>query len=118
MPAEMLPPITDQLFTSVNVASVGIATAAVNVAANALYKISNKKLPPQKTAFGAALLIAYIVVYKSSNPLWYDWVLAFFNACLLYCSALGMNEMGSVALSPSGKGFAKTEGFMKSWLKQ
>jgi len=107
--------VTDQLFTSVNIVSVGIATAAVNVAANTLYKLI--KLPTKWTAFAAALLIAYIVVFISSQRQWYDWVLAFFNACLLFCSALGINEIGAAALSPPGRGFAKPEGFIKSWLK-
>jgi zinc transporter ZupT len=104
-------PVTDQLFTSVNIASVGTATAAVTVLTNTLYKLA--KLPQKWTAFVAALLIAYIVVSMSSNPQWYDWILAFFNACLLYCSALGINQM----LAPSGAGFAKPQSFFQSWLK-
>lgn len=108
-------PLPDQLFTSVNIVSVGIATAAINVAANTLYRLAT--LPPKWTAFVAALVITYIVVCISSKPEWYDWVLAFFNACLLYCSALGINELSAAALPPSGKGFAKTAPFTKSWLK-
>ncbi len=114
MPANV-PPVIDQLFTSVNIVGVGIATAAVNVTTNALYRLV--RLPQKWTAFAASLLIAYIVVSMSSNRPWYDWVLAFFNACLLFCSALGMNETGAAALSGPGKGFAKPEGFFKSWLQ-
>lgn len=105
----------DQLFTSVNVVSVGVATAAVNLAANTLHNLFG--LPPKWTAFIAALLIAYIIVSLSSQPQWYDWVLAFFNACLLFCSALGINEISAVTLTPPGAGFAKPAGFIKSWLK-
>lgn len=114
MPADTLQG-TNQLFTAVNIVSVGVATTAVNVATNTLYKLA--KMPQKWTAFGAALLIAYIVVFMSSNRQWYDWVLAFFNACLLYCSALGMNQMASASSASSGQGFAKPDRFFKSWLK-
>jgi hypothetical protein len=108
-------PLPDQLFTSVNIVGLGMATAAVNLAANTLYRLFN--LPPKWTAFGAALIIAYIVVAITTSPKWYDWVLAFFNACLLYCSALGINEISAAAFTPPGKGFAQAEGFFSSWLK-
>jgi hypothetical protein len=106
----------EQLFTATNIASVGIATGAVTVATNALYKLAN--LPQRWTAFVAALIIAYIVVFMSSAPMWYHWVLAFFNACLLYCSALGVNELGSAASKPTGQGFASAEPFFNSWLRK
>jgi hypothetical protein len=111
----MAPDLPDQLFTSINIASVGIATVAVNVFTNTLYKLA--KLPPKWTAFIAALIIAIVVVSISSNHKWYDWVLAFFNACLLFCSALGINEIGAEALSGGSKGFAKPAGFITSWIK-
>lgn len=107
---------TNELFTATNIASVGIATAAVTVAANALYKLAG--LPQKWTAFIAALIIAYLVVFMSTAPMWYYWVLAFFNACLLYCSALGVNEVGSSASAPAGKGFASGEPFFNSWLRR
>jgi hypothetical protein len=52
----------------------------------------------------------------SDIPQWYDWVLAFVNACLLFCSALGLNEI----VIKSGKAQTKEpvqEGrFFRSWL--
>jgi hypothetical protein len=104
----------DQLFTATNIAGVGIATGAVTVASNALYKLA--RWPQRWTAFIAALVIAYTVVIMSSSHAWHDWVLAFFNACLLYCSALGVNEVGVATSSQPGKGFASTEGFFTPWL--
>jgi len=109
----MLP---DQLFTAVNIAGVGVATAAITVVTNALYKLM--RLPQKWTAFGAALVIAYLVVVIGQKPQWYDWVLAFFNACLLFCSALGVNEVGGETLSNPGHGFADPEPFFKSWVRR
>jgi hypothetical protein len=109
-------PEPDQLFTSVNIVSVGIATLAVNVVTNALYKLAN--LNQKWTAFITALVIAYLIVAISGNQHWYDWILAFFNACLLFCSALGLNETGVATFTPPGTGFAKPVGFFNSWMKQ
>jgi len=107
--------LPDQLFTSINIVSVGIATLAVNVVANALYKLV--KLPQKWTAFTTALIIAYLIVAISSNQHWYNWILAFFNACLLFCSALGLNETGAAAFTPPGKAFVRPESFFSSWFK-
>jgi hypothetical protein len=108
-------PLANELFTPTNIAGVAIATTAVNVATNALYQLA--KLPQRWTAFIAALAIAYIVVFMSSAPPWYEWILAFFNACLLYCSALGANQMANMSTSSRGSGFAAPQGFFASWLK-
>jgi hypothetical protein len=106
--------MTDNLFTATNIVGVGVATTAVTVVSNALYKLA--KLPARWTAFVASAVIAYAVIGMQSAPQWFDWLLGFFNACLLYCSALGMNEAGAAALAPAGRGFAATEGFFVPWL--
>ena len=105
-------PVADQLFTRVNIVSVGIAGTAVNVVANTLYKLV--KAPPKWTAFISALVIACIIVSLSSNQKWYDWALAFLNACLLYCSALGINVVGG-KLTPGGQGSVRPDKFFKPW---
>jgi hypothetical protein len=62
------------------------------------------------------LIIAYLNVLFSATPQWYDWLLAFVNSCLLFCSALGLNEI----VIKSGKAQTKEpvqEGkFFRSWL--
>jgi|SRR5213593_3519143 hypothetical protein len=111
-----MPVTPDQLFTPINIVSVGVATLAVNVFANTFYKLL--KWPQTWTAFVAALVIAYLVVAMQSEVHWYDWVLAFFNACLLYCSALGINEVGAVATQKPGQGAATAQPFFTSWLRR
>lgn len=104
----------DALFTSTNIISVGVATLAVNVTTNTLHSLF--KFPPKFTAFIAALVIAYVVVAIETGPAWYEWVLAFFKACLLFCSATGINELGAAATgNPPGSGFAGGKGFIRSW---
>jgi hypothetical protein len=103
-----------QLFTAVNIGSVTIATSAIIVVTNTLYTLF--RIQQKWTAFAMALIIAYLNVMFSDTPQWYDWVLAFVNACLLFCSALGLNEI----VIKSGKAQTKEpvqEGrFFKSWL--
>ena len=84
---------TDNFFTATNIISVGVATTAVTMATNALNSLF--RAPLKMTAFSFALIIAYVAVAIQASHTWYDWVLAFFNACLLFCSAIGLNELGS-----------------------
>lgn len=106
-------PIADQFFTSANIAGVGVATLAVNVVTNTLHKLMGA--PPKWTAFITALVIAYVVVAMGSSIAWHEWIFAFVNGCLLFCSAMGLNEFGANALASSGQGFAKTRPIIKSW---
>jgi len=105
-----------ELFTPLNIATFGIAVAAVNSAANALRAMFG--LDPRKTAFIASLVIAYLIVGMKPAPPWYEWILAFFNACLLFCSATGANETAAVLTpAPPGKGFLKEAPFYGSWFR-
>jgi Mn2+/Fe2+ NRAMP family transporter len=107
-----MPVSPNDYFTPAGIASLAVATAAVNAAAIALYSIA--KIPQKRTAFVAALVIAFVVTGMKTAPQWYDWLLAFFNACLLYCSALGLNETAARARNP-GRGFAADGGLFRSW---
>ncbi len=107
----------DKLFTPENIVSVGVATLAVTVVTNTARKLV-AKAKPTWVAFGASLVIAYVVVGIQTVSHWYDWVLAFFNACLLFCSALGINEVGAATGANDKKGFAAGDGFFKSWFKK
>ncbi|HVZ21681.1 MAG TPA: hypothetical protein VG871_11490 [Vicinamibacterales bacterium] len=106
-----LPDSTAELFTPANITAVGIATAAVMAVTNTFKVMFN--VPPRRTAFAASLVIAYLVVAIKPMPPWYEWILAFFNACLLFLSALGLNE--TAAAPPSAKGIAAPRRFFESW---
>jgi zinc transporter ZupT len=108
--------LTGQLFTAVNIGGVTIATSAIIVVTNTLYTLL--KLSPKWTAFATALIIAYLNVIFSSDPQWYDWGLAFLNACMLFCSALGLNEIVVASKKTSEKEVAGPSGFFKTWLQK
>ena len=109
-----MPVSPNDYFTPAGIASLAVATAAVNAAAIALYSIA--KIPQKRTAFVSALVIAFVVTGMKTAPQWYEWLLAFFNACLLYCSALGLNETAARAGSRS-QGFSAGGGPFTSWLR-
>jgi MFS superfamily sulfate permease-like transporter len=104
----------NELFGPANIVTTAGATAAVTFATNAIcYLIP--RLPRKWPAFVGALVIAYLAVMLKDAPLWYEWILAFFNACLLFCSALGLNAV-AVAIKPEKSGVAAGEEFFKPWL--
>jgi Mn2+/Fe2+ NRAMP family transporter len=104
---------TQNFFSATNIISVAVATTAVSTATNALNSLFHA--PLKMTAFIFALIIAYIAVAVQASHQWYDWVLAFFNACLLFCSAMGLNQLGS----SNRQGFATPSNPLafRSWLK-
>lgn len=108
--------LSGQLFTAVNIGGVTVATSAIIVVTNTLYTLF--KFSPKWIAFATALIIAYLNVIFASNPQWYDWVLAFLNACLLFCSALGLNEIVVTSKKISEKEVAAPSGFFRTWLQK
>jgi hypothetical protein len=106
----------EEFFTGVNIASAGVAALAVSAAANALYQF--RGVSRKATAFISALVIAYVVVGMQAAPQWFDWILAFFNACLLFCSALGINEVGRTATRKRAKKFIATKPFFGPWFEE
>lgn len=104
----------DQFFTATNILSVGAATAAVALVANTLYSIAG--VSRKRSAFLTAIVLAYLPIFIEKTPQTYEWVLGFLNACLLYCSALGINEMAA-ASAAKGRGFIRGRAFISSWLR-
>lgn len=105
-------PMPNELFSPLNIAALGVATAAVNVVTNTLHRLLNA--PPKWTAFVAALVVSYLAVALKESAHWSEWVLGFFNACLLFCTAFGMNE-SAAALSSSERHVVAAKEFFGSW---
>jgi zinc transporter ZupT len=108
--------IPGQFFTAVNIGSVTVATSAIIVVSNTLYALF--RLPQKWTAIVVALLISYLNVVFLAGAQWYDWVLAFVNGCLLFCSALGLNEIVVSSKRTEGKDVNSIQGFFRTWLNK
>jgi hypothetical protein len=63
-------------------------------------------------------VVAYVVFAMRAAPHWYHWMLAFFSACLLFCSALGVNEVGVATTNTPGSGFGKAKPLFELWLRR
>jgi Mn2+/Fe2+ NRAMP family transporter len=116
MLAEAAAATQPQLITPATIATAGVATLAINAVTNTFYRLL--KFPPKWTAFVTALVVAGILVGIQDKRHWYDWFLGFLNACLLFCSALGVNEAAAAATTPPGQGAAAAQPLVKSWIKR
>jgi len=105
-----------QLITPVTIATAGVATLAINAVTNTFYRLL--KFPPKWTAFVTALIVAGVLVGMQDEKHWYDWLLGFLNACLLFCSALGVNEAAAAAANPPGQHVVDVRPLVKSWIKR
>ena len=108
----------NEFFTPTSIVSVGVASGAVTMAANAMYKLFG--VQQKYTAAVASLVLAYGHVAIKDKPIPFDWVLALFNAFLLFCTAMGMNDVGDRVV-PGKKDFAPSatpagRQFWKPWL--
>lgn len=89
---------TKEFFTITSISSLAVAASAVNVTANALHRFI--RIDPKKSAFIAALLIAYLNIFVNGNFHWAEWIIAFINGCLLFCTAMGINDVLESPPSP------------------
>ncbi len=110
----------EEFFTVASVSSLAVAASAVNVTANALYRYA--KVDQKKTAFVGGLVIAYLNVFVKINPHWAEWLVAFLNGCLLFCTAMGINDVLVAPARPRRKGMLPSQvhegkAFFTSWWK-
>jgi hypothetical protein len=107
--------------SSGSVATLGAAAVAVVAVSNSLKRVFGFR--PLRTAFLTSLGIAALRVAILAPDQWIEWVLALVNGCILFCTAMGMNE-GTVAKQRKRKkGFAPPTNlgdnqtrFFSSWL--
>lgn len=82
------PPV--EFVNSQSILTLGGAAVAVAAVANTLRQVF--KLEPLKTAFITSMILALLRVVVSMPVHWSEWPLAFVNGCILFCTAIGMNE--------------------------
>ncbi|MGB8252387.1 MAG: hypothetical protein WCF08_04180 [Anaerolineaceae bacterium] len=103
----------NDLFTLESLLSLQGSAAAAILVPNVLSSVIGEKFKPYKKvlAFILAMLLAYLVAALAAETGWLKWILAFFNGCLVYASAVGLNESVN-ATTPTKKGTRK---FFESW---
>lgn len=107
---------SSEWFTRASLMSVGGASLAVTLVSNTLRTaahIKKRNMPMVVLLLSLAIVAGTAALQPPSGRM--VWLLVPFNACLLFCTALGINGVGAVATS-KGKGVAAGAGFFDSWL--
>lgn len=82
----------------------GSAAAALLVPNVLVYLIGESFRPNAKwVAFLISLVLAYMVAYLAVAANKMKWVVAFFNACLIFASAVGINEAANKQTMPQAQ---------------
>jgi hypothetical protein len=78
------------LFTLQSFATLGGATLGVVVVTNTFRKLTGRHSP--WVPFTASVAISILGAHLAGSLSGVGWLLALLNACLLFCTALGLNE--------------------------
>jgi hypothetical protein len=112
----------ESYFTLDTFSTVAGASFAIVVVTNTLRTVTRLTTPlvPFAVSIVVGLGIAGFLAGKLNHP--GDWVLAFFNSCLLFCTATGAHETALSAGEPRegggvGKQSDKPVNFWSSWLR-
>ncbi len=106
-------------FDSATLAGFGGASLAVTVLVNTARKLAGKRwsaVATRRVVFVICLLIACVVVLLESPGDLLSWCLMPLNACLLFCTALGMNVVGGKATASGKHGAIDEAKFFDSWI--
>jgi hypothetical protein len=84
----------DSLFTVQSLLSLQGSAAAALLVPNVLAYLIGDKFNPYKkwVSFVVAMALSYLVAILAPDVDWAKWVLAFFNGCLVFASAVGINQ--------------------------
>lgn len=112
---------TNEFFTAEGLTSFGTASLVVVVVSNVLRRFIHFKAPwiPFVVSMLVAIVHAKIIETLSSSV---DYAIAFFNGCLLFCNATGVQEVATFAMTPKEPGGVKPHGkekikWFSSWFK-
>lgn len=112
---------TNEFFTADGLTSFGTASLAVVVVSNVLRRFIPFKAPwiPLVISMLVAIVNAKSTERLSSGV---DYAIAFFNGCLLFCNATGMQEVATFAITPKELGGVKPHGkekikWFSSWFR-
>ena len=115
----MDPKAISNLFTLSSLVSFQGATIVVNLIPNVLkYLIGDKFTETYRrwTGFIISVILAYIIAILASSTDFWKWIVAAFNAFLIFASAFGINEgLSAVARKQPGVLGAEKK-FFTTWI--
>jgi hypothetical protein len=114
----MDPKAISELFTLSSLVSFQGATIVVSLIPNVFkYLIGEKFTETQRrwTGFIVSIIIAYIIAFAASSTDFWKWIVAAFNAFLIFASAFGINE-GLSAVTKKQPGVLGERKFFTTWI--
>jgi hypothetical protein len=109
-------------FTIQSFATFGGASLIVFVLTNTYRRLTNHDTP--WVAFIAAEIVAFVGAAQShSLGDWFQYFVSFLNGCLLFCSAVGINQTATAATTPRSPSDIKQQGakpvkWLSSWYRK
>ena len=84
----------NDLFTWGSLVSLQGSSAAALLLPNVLSSVFGAGIDKYKRyiAFAISMILPYIVAAMATDTGWVKWVVALFNGCLVYASAVGINQ--------------------------
>jgi hypothetical protein len=126
-----------ELFTLKSFAEIGGATLAVSVTSTVARQLLKRTTPwipfvasviVSLVGAGAAGALQNTTGHTVNSPEFYEgigaWLVVFLNACLMFCGALGINEVGRGITTPPPPPSGQTEaerpapGLFDSWIRR
>jgi hypothetical protein len=99
-PEEALMTNPNEFFTLQALATFGGITFAVTVITNTLRSLTNRD--PKFVAFIVSLALCFAIAWSTlKQPL--DYLIAFLNGCLIYCTSMGLNNQVNITTTTPTK---------------
>jgi len=110
--------ITETYFTWAMLGTLAGASTAVVVVGNTMRKLL--KVDSPWVGFVTSLAVVFgVAIFTEQLTGLETGVLAFLNSCLLFCTALGINDTTNVALSFAPGPYGKSrDSWISAWLKR
>ncbi|GLZ76086.1 hypothetical protein Afil01_08930 [Actinorhabdospora filicis] len=108
----------DSLFSAASLLSLQGATAAALLVPNVLGNLLGEVYDRWRkwTSLGIAMVLAYLAAFLATDANAIKWVLAFFNGCLIFASAMGLNQLPRKNRPNGQSEAAPTPKLFKSWI--
>lgn len=104
----------DGLFTFESLLSLQGAAAATLLIPNVFRYLFGAGFQPYEkwVAFAIAMGLSFLVAGLAKEKTWIKWLVAFFNGCLIFASAVGINQV-AVSATPAAE---PVNQFFQTWL--
>lgn len=108
----------DSLFSAASLLSLQGSTAAALLVPNVLGNLLGERFDRWRkwTSLVIAMVLAYLAAFLAKDANAIKWLLAFFNGCLIFASAMGLNQLPRKNRPDEKNETAPAPKLFKSWV--